>query len=775
MTHREQLLQACGELHAASLQARLPDVFNSAGGLAPAIHDSRPERPLSEPYARFSIRGVEKRQFEFINRRLGHIEVNPTASESTAALCDVYTLGTESTLPEAKWQPVNRSRAAIDAFVEDLVRSAKTRHAAAGVSDFSTFTVTSGDGNSLPGHFILAGPRGSGKTFFLNHVLSKYSDYFDDQNILWIRLNIIKKFGDDATLSHRVWAQTVKVLLRYYDPASEYFPRTRRSHLSIRLRDHILAYIRDESPEAIKEESLRKWQVLCNGFQRRHATEPAFEPSAYPVDLCQESFRFAQAAGFSLIVVFDGLDRLDFIPEAEERYRNLVNGCKALGKADQASGPTYLFVLRNTSLAVRNALLEPDHYHRNRFELRQISLPSVSSIVETRLAYLSKHIQSNLPTSLFYQGIEQTRDFWLGHLSQFNDHLQQKAGKDLIGLSIAGTNIRMAMQVVQATYQLFLEAEEAHAYLLTEVLVTRGERYPEQIYQYFLGQGKLTRSLYSASRFDSTFLPSLFAVPFPSNEHGRTILDPTTEAFSPDRNLLAGYRLLQLVDDFGRQRHDTTGGLPVSVIIRFLETYFDYEEQTLLALIEEYIQFECLFFVDGQSIGPDDLRLRAVRTSPKGRLLYQQYLRDVTYLSLAIMLLPCSPAPPGWPSYIRLGTPFSSKENLEDWISTKLINSLAAYRLLSHINNRELAKYTRATRPPGIERDNYWSESKIFDRGRKGFFSQISDASFGREVLETCAGLVRSLQNDEEGGRPRAKDVLAVVKRYRECWCGVGR
>ena len=104
--------------------------------------------------------------FAIIYRHFGHIEVNPQRTDNTLCLRYTYVFGSIFALDEATWPPVNSSAAARGEFVYQVISRARRYHDHFEARRADPKGEILGNGFDLPGHIILSGPRGCGKTFF---------------------------------------------------------------------------------------------------------------------------------------------------------------------------------------------------------------------------------------------------------------------------------------------------------------------------------------------------------------------------------------------------------------------------------------------------------------------------------------------------------------------------------------------------------------------------------------------------------------------------------
>lgn len=545
---------------------------------------------------------------------------------------------------------------------------------------------------------------------------------------------------------------------------SEFFDAQRAPTLQLPLKSHIEQFIASNTPQVLQEASLRKWGTLCSSFQKRQSVEPLFSPESFPEDLCQECFNFVLAAGFGVVVAVDGLDLLDFIPEAEERYNNLLDGCEQLNASHEKVAATYVFVVRNTSTTMLNRLLTQSPFQKCAPAMYEVCLPSLDSIVAARLSYLRQAVPAQLPQLTgSLAGPEQTKEYWWRHLEGFREYLDTRIGAQLDGLNLFGANLRCAMQVIQTKYHLYLDEAVRHSYLLTEVLTTRGKSIPTQPYSYKIVGNQLERSLASSTLYDSHFLPSLFAPPVVILD--ATIEDNLCDALSPAKHLLVSLRILQLLDAQTKGATPDVSDVCVQVLVSFLEKYFSYSPMIVVAAIEELVLYECAIFVDAERVRTGDTIARRVALTPKGRTLYRDYLFDLSYLALAGMLVPIADAA-SENSFFTACTPFDSDKTTL-WISVKLRNSLSLLRLIEFVNRREAdAVANRLAASPAA--DGY---KALAERASHAFQFALNAGSLRNSVVSSCEKIIGSLQDESGQPGPRARPVLDSLKRYFSAWC----
>jgi hypothetical protein len=168
----------------------------------------------------------------------------------------------------------------------------------------------------------LIGPKGCGKTFFLNYLFSKFSPILDSKGVIWVRLNLLEEFGDDKDILHRIYAQATKIIMRYYDPESAEF---KQKKIPIPAGQSLQLYIeRSKFPAQHKKGLLDEVEGMRDVFYTKKREEP-LSPALVSKSLGRKVFNLARDNGYSYIIVFYGLDRMEATSQHDKRFRSLVN------------------------------------------------------------------------------------------------------------------------------------------------------------------------------------------------------------------------------------------------------------------------------------------------------------------------------------------------------------------------------------------------------------------------------------------------------------------
>ena len=224
--------------------------------------------------------------------------------------------------------PANGSPAHLEALltlIAQLAEAQRKGHESTSESDIRR--IDAGEGR-----FILIGPRGSGKTTFLNYVVSSYSDRLEEAGVCWVRLNLSKPFRK-GRLKSRIAYQSAWIMLRKYleDPARS---RVNIAGLVRFLGNDWKDYIRRlRSLESISD-------ALLDEDAERDDNEDVFNIPFTYADY-QLLRRYFEHEGYRFFFVIDGLDAIEPIHEHTELLKtwieDVVSLFPSLGKGASAA------------------------------------------------------------------------------------------------------------------------------------------------------------------------------------------------------------------------------------------------------------------------------------------------------------------------------------------------------------------------------------------------------------------------------------------------------
>lgn len=629
--------------------------------------------------------------WDAIHRRLGHITVNPNNPDNTEALKAVYKFPKESCLDE---ECINSSTESAEYFIMWLVERAKREAALRSGKDAIHPTEQQMAGAS--GRLVsVTGKRGCGKTFFLNYLLAKYSDYLDSEKVIWVRLNLYDDFGDNRDVLHRVYAQISKIVLRYYDPTS---PLCGRKPVPIKAGDALDAYsVGFTSREKFRSQMQYDITGMKRAFYEKDKEEP-ISPQLVPRELGRFVFDYARELGYSFIIVFDGIDRLEATPQHENKWKLLVKGICGLAANPTATGMVYVAVMRTNSLS-RIALAGPTAYQSFANVEKRVDSGDIHSILDVRLNYLKSYaaelVRKHPKLAQELGDTEVT-----AHVEDFRAYLYNELDTKKV-FEAFGENRRAQMGGIQLCYFQFIRIRKGlRHYLLIETLTKAGRNYPPKHYLYWLSDsGGLMKSLGTNTLFDNHFMPPAFT--FPCAKYSPDVAG-NIRAVPQRDGLLLGLRILQLSHAHSAliQSDRFIEPLTVKEMQELCLKLFDYPNGIVRHLLEEYHEYEFIELMGAGKVS-NDARLTLV-SMPKMQYLLQYLMFDLAYLNLASMRVALSFAAldRDFP-YFEACTLDSSRPGgllesdagirpaLTRWVSTKIQNSTNLYRLLFQLNAQQ--------------------------------------------------------------------------------------
>lgn len=628
---------------------------------------------------------------DHIHRRLGHIVVNPNNEYSSKAIIESYVFQNDT---GTDGQIVNYSYEDTKRFVEELVTSAQQQYELSHSSDEIDRT---GRSLAMTRFFILHGERGIGKTFYLNYLLSKFSQYFDQNRVIWVRLNLVQNFGEENNLKHWIYSQATKIIFRYYDEKSDNYNRAQPKKYPISDIAKRLSEIVNSSEIGDKEYKFSLYESITGMKQVFHSIkgEEIFSPALVPLSLGREVVKIARSHSYKFIVVLDGLDRLEMTEEEKKKFEGLVHQIKELAESNDLIGMTFLVATRTNTLNLLHGT-QVDPYKFSQGRANKLANIPLSRILDKRLEFLKKEVQA-LATTVYKKYPDWNIADWPQHIEDFKAFLYRKEETSFYVEKmekIYGANKRAQMQMVQMNYYEFLSDKKEHPYQLIESLVKSGRRFPPKYSVYTMNKNKkmvrVTSGLYH--QIERRYFPILFDFPCIPYEDQKTP-PPTGEG------ILMGLRCLQLMrahQKISRQM-PYTSPLFASELAELCKKLFGYPEQTILLLIYEYADFE-LCRLSGQFfLFPSSVERYKIDPLPKMDYLIDRFLYDIAYLNLCAMRLPLSEV------VFKKNVPFISavtfdnptKDDLKNWIAKKILNAIAVYRLVKKINTNQIQVFDR--------------------------------------------------------------------------------
>lgn len=259
-----------------------------------------------------AAKGVSRRAIdEIAYHRLGHINLDPHDAFAVDAL--------EKSYVHPAGDAVNGSPESSAQFLEHLICEARRQQqlTSPGVNQKHLATP-----NEVTRMFVLHGPRGAGKTFFLNHLLARHNATLRERHVIWARLDLSRDVDDNFDVYSRAATKVVKLLFRYFDTDSSvaHQSSTSRFPLSAKLR---LAIDQGSFDPRTRRALMKELDTLRFKFGQTVRNTPL--TSSTVSELMREMcLREALAHGYALVAVLDNMDRLEATQRAECLFERLL-------------------------------------------------------------------------------------------------------------------------------------------------------------------------------------------------------------------------------------------------------------------------------------------------------------------------------------------------------------------------------------------------------------------------------------------------------------------
>ncbi len=664
---------------------------------------------------------------EHVFSRLGHIIVNPHDSFNTDALVKSYVFATEYVNDEEEGFVANANKKAAKRFMKSLIEAAKYQ------SDIrqKRFNVTAESGNHSP-FFVLHGSRGSGKTFFQNYLLSKWSDYLDSEKIIWVRINLTELTSYDENLSGLITAQAAKIIARYYDKGSRYFDQKKdraKTHIDCRrvLDDFVQARVTLGSRAKTKliDHSVKMIEIFHRGgHPTGNIRDEKLSPNIVNDSIANELWGAAAEAGYSFVVILDGVDVLEATSVDKERFRRIKRQLSLLRSADEPLGYAMVVCSRTTTVDGELSQDTPDPFviRGNPKAFRVAPVP-LKAVIDARVEYIDAEVRSIVEKRAADWSL---RD-WEEHVSDFHAYMNGRAVRGLNTHQayikqleeIQWENLRSKMQIVQFSYYEFLQygrrrsdsrpGAGGRGYHVIEALLKAGKRFPSIPYSYKADESGHWVRVADKRGFDSRFLPSVFRTPFSYWRFAQAKEEKVLPQYSCLNNAVMGLRMLQFIEagsklvSDGRRTGQPFERLRIWELCHLLSNLFGYDRETTVLIIEEWVEFQLVELENKSVYSISDLNAEQflhneIIPLPKITYILNNLLAELTYLNMAGMRLvlsadafagefgySASEATDRVP-FVRAAAYDEHSDHIEDWMGAKIVNPISICRLITHMD-----------------------------------------------------------------------------------------
>lgn len=650
-----------------------------------------------------------------IQTRLGHVSVNPNDSGNTAVLKDAYVYSQIAIPLEQDTGAVNYSEDRANDFVTLLKTKA---HQFRTLSITTKETDTTGKTFSASRNLLLVGDKGSGKTFFINHLFSRFHGQLNDEKIVWVRINLVPDRNLDGDVHHWILAQIAKILFRYYDTDSQ---RNQRMPTIVKL--DFYQRMKRWLAEKYTDSQLGRYQDALEDMWQAFSVQGNDEeigPNLCQKSLCRELFRIARLEGYSFIVVLDGLDRLEADSYYKKRFDTISAEVRQIWSSYEMLGAVFLYVTRGETFdAHRNVAPYNKFGDDARFHIDSIS---VTQILARRVEAIAKEIPKLQQDDSARWG---QRD-WTTLIRSFETHFKTAEPEEQLAAldRTFDKNNRAKVQIIQTKFQEFLQAKTHKGYKLLEHMMLAGKKYPPLFYKYHLVGDKLEIEIPDQTHIDNRYIPIITRPPLLSLPQARRQQAGWFNAGA----LLLGVRIIQLClyfDEWLQGSADREEPIVVHEIADILETAFGYDRKQAIAAIWEFESFEILRPIYNGN-GNDRSENTYISTYPNASFILRSCLQDVAFLNLCGMRTPITKREHKHPALLREAALESGKEGAIDrWILGKVINSLTMVHLLRGSNEDQRNSFERRIKSARLSNDMRRFMSSIPHRKLFGVIDDI--------------------------------------------------
>jgi Cdc6-like AAA superfamily ATPase len=617
---------------------------------------------------------------DHVHRRLGHIVVMPRDRFNSKALRECYVYSKDDNILDSKH--VNRNADSAKKFVDTLTKSAitlgndssgrlDTKIDAGGISAASK-------GDTL---YLLHGRRGTGKTFYLNHLISRFSDDFDKNNVLWIRINLLNDFGNNTNITHWMYAQLTKVISRFYDGRSPFFRKKDFPKLMVNVRELLMTWA-EQQDDDMRIYYKGKISGMEQVFHSKHRIEP-ISPTLIDEQLARQLYIELVERGFKFIFVLDGFDRVEALKHASMKFKSLRDSIANLVGNSDSPGYTILLVTRSCNLN----LFVKDGNGRIRVPIENIKCldeVSLERIIDKRLEYIDDEV-TDILTSTNQPGW--SMDDWPSDFKEFKAFVWEKSKDYTNRLElIYGPNRRAQMQSLQLSYFEFLDKVTRKRYKLVESLTRAGRRFPPRSYEYYLRDNRLRRSL-GNNIFDNHLLPNVFCFPYYSGSEREAYV-----TFPSNHSLLMGVRLIQLLQAHTKLREEIKldgsylDAIKAHELASICSVLFGYSDESFIKLVEEFGEYDILLVGGIDILSAPDAKEYTPIAMPKMEYIISNLIYDAAYLNLCSMRVPLNPCVISYTENPLVRAAKYPSDELKMWIASLVINSISMIRMISYCN-----------------------------------------------------------------------------------------
>ena len=175
-------------------------------------------------------------------------------------------------------------------------------------------------------HYLI-GPKGAGKTFFINYLVSFFKDRFIDNKIIYVRTSLLKR-DEEEQIVDRVARQALIILSNHY---------YKDGPLKI---SEFEGYLRHNEPRLLTD---GEFDTDIKNFMHE------LDGRRAPLQLFKHMHRHILEQGYKFLFIIDGLDAVEPTTEEEQRFDDWFQEVMRFAQGELPFDGGWLFVARDDS------------------------------------------------------------------------------------------------------------------------------------------------------------------------------------------------------------------------------------------------------------------------------------------------------------------------------------------------------------------------------------------------------------------------------------------
>lgn len=617
-------------------------------------------------------KSIRDQRADYIFNTLGHISLNTSDKETTLALTETYEYIDSNSQANTEIPNINPS--STELFIKELITAAKTEAARRKETDELYH-------NMERQVYVLHGPRGCGKTFFINHALSKNGDLLDSEKCIYVRVDLTDRFGGiSPNVAHWLLSKLVLVIFRYYNSDSKIPEEKISDEKHIEIKKTLVEYIRNKEPKETMDLLFLKLSDMERIFMEEKVV--ALTSDIVPFEFGIEISKILVDRGYSFIYIIDGLDRLDITPKYEEKFDNVISSLNSNLGSDTSLGGVFLLVMRDESMEQVMSRLGRVHPGGRNLDyiVKECRVPSFKKILENRIKYIQKRMEVIGPL----KGWDMSD--WSGHIEGYAKYLlSENNDEDTTQYTsrldtIFSNNQRAKVQLMQCCYDDYLRTmKHKKEYTIIERMCRGGYKYPIAPNYSVDQHGSIIHSF--EKKYDNVFLPNIFHFPYSRNYR----LQNNGHAIT---HILAGLRIMQLVcaiSSYNLKMKNRTVSY-CEELIDLMFRVFEYDKIILANIVLLFSEYE-MISLDGGPITSNEINHHVFMPMPKITYILNNLMGNVAYLNMSAMRAPINK------TFIidhpMLFACCFEDVNRDEWMAKKTMNAVNFFKIIATVNQLE--------------------------------------------------------------------------------------